>query len=255
MMIFRTKTKLVPKRFDVGNTFTRCLDSYFIGDDVMKNVDVVLTCSPKQGNVPPTFTDELMIRCNSADLVKPLGKCGSDKDCCKNKCSDKDCCKNKCSDKDCCKNNEQIRNIRKNVTNIVKSYLRGQDYSVESWVEFIVYNYPMNSNGLPVSYPNHIDSTNINDTKISAKDLFVEYDFRAKSYEHESNFIGILENAFESLNTNVVITNTYNDILTPVKKALDKKHRKYTSIDDNAIRTKFKYLNDLNIPFQITDFI
>lgn len=219
---------------DVGNTFTRCLDSYFIGDDASDNIDMIIACSPKRECKSPSFTNELIIRCNSADLLKS------------NKVS---------SDKSSLTADVLAKRLRKNMCSIVQSYLRGQDYATETWTEYIIYNYPTNSNGLPISYPDTINSKNISSVNINPKNLFIEYDFRAKNYEYENKMISLLEDAFESPNMKVQITNTYNGMLDKVKSELDAKHRKYAELDADTIKARFKDIRDLNISYKITDFI
>ena len=67
---------------DIGSTFARCLDSYFIGKDAgdSKNIDLILACGSKDKIVPPALTEEIIIRCNSNDLIKNVKKAKKVKD-------------------------------------------------------------------------------------------------------------------------------------------------------------------------------
>ena len=61
------------KRVDytnIGSTFAICLDNYFIGMNEKdgKDVNLVIACGSKDKEVPPAFTEELIIRCNSKVL-------------------------------------------------------------------------------------------------------------------------------------------------------------------------------------------
>lgn len=218
---------------NIGSTFVRCLDTYFVGenDNDSENVDLILACGCKNGIVPPTFTEELIIRCNSESLTKTDGT------------------------KEAKHNDAKIKNIRTNVMKIIHNYMKTKKYTTEEWVKDVIFNYPVNSNGLPVHYPKLITNENINSFTLHEKDVFIEYDFRAKSYEQENEFISELEDAFESPNEEVYITNSYNNILETIKKKLDEKKYKWSKVDDNTIKTKFKFLRDIDIEYQLTDFI
>lgn len=230
---------------DVGNTFTRCLDSYFISDDPSDNIDMIIACSPKKEISSPAFTNELIIRCNSAKLLQTDSNNG--------KSAEQLLLEYTTTNFD--KREQLAKVIRNNLSGIVKSYLRGQSYDVDSWTEYMIYNYPMNSNGLPIRYPNEINEKNISSISINPKHLFIEYDFRAKNYEYENHMITLLEDAFESPNMKVRITNTYNNILDEVKSELETKHRKYKEVDKDTIEVRVKDINDLNVSYKITDFI
>lgn len=213
---------------NIGSTFARCLDKYFIGQntDESEKIDLILACGCKDKIVPPRLTEDLIIRCNSHILT---GKSES--------------------------RNERIKNIQNNIMKIVNSYLNDKKITVEEWAKSVIFNYPMNNNGLPVKYPKDINNQNINTFKINKSDLFVEYDFRASSYEHENNFISELEDAFEQKDDKIQIQNTYNNILDNIKRKLDEKNFPWKEIDENTIETKLKYLRDIDVEYQLTDFI
>ena len=217
---------------DIGSTFTRCLDTYFLGEEKneAEKIDIVLACGSKNKIVPPALTDELVLRCNSDTLMGDDGKTSLTK-------------------------KDRINNIRKNILKIVNAYIKDRKLTTEEWIKNVIYNHPVNNNGLPVRFPAVISDSNINSFKVSDKDIFVEYDFRAKSYEQENEFISMLEDAFESSDTEVQISNTYNNILEKIMKKLDEKKYSYTKIDSNTIKTKLKYLRDIDVEYQLTDFI
>lgn len=237
---------------DLGSTFARCLDTYFIGDEKneAEKIDIVLACGTKNKVVPPTLTEEIMIRCNSVSLMSKCGGSGGGSGGTKSESNESnESNESKLTTKD------KIDNIRKNVVKIVNSYIKDRKMNVEEWVKNVIFNYPINNNGLPVRYPSNINDSNINSFKIDVKDIFVEYDFRAKSYEHENEFISLLEDAFESSDSEIQISNTYNNILDTIKKKLDEKKYSWKEIDENTIKTKLKYLRDIDVEYQLTDFI
>lgn len=213
---------------NIGSTFVRCLDTYFIGENKgdSENIDLILACGSKNKVVPPAFTDELIIRCNSDTLTGES--------------------ENRVV---------KIKKIKENVLKILRSYMKEKTYTVEEWVKNVIFNYPVNNNGLPVRFPKNISDGNINSFTLNADDIFIEYDFRAKSYKHENEFISELEDAFESPDEEIQITNSYNDILNEIKKKLDEKKYKWKEVDENTIKTKLKYLRGIDMEYQLTDFI
>ena len=64
----------------------------------------------------------------------------------------------------------------------------------------------------------------------------------------------MLEDAFEDMNRDIVVYNTYNDILPKIMKALDAAKIKYTKINDHSIRTKLKSIREISIKYKLTDF-
>ena len=237
---------------NIGSTFVRCLDTYFIGENEgdSENIDLILACGSKNKIVPPTFTDELIIRCNSDTLT------GKSQDGKSLHNETEDSLKSEQNSNNFVEDRKnKIKNIKENILKIVSGYLKEKKYKVEDWVKDIIFNYPINNNGLPVRFPTNISDNNINNFTLNADDIFIEYDFRAKSYEHENEFISELEDAFESPNEEIQITNTYNNVLDEIKKKLDEKKYKWSKIDDNTIKTKLKYLRDINVEYQLTDFI
>lgn len=226
---------------DIGSTFARCLDSYFIGKDAgdSKDIDLILACGSKNKIVPPTLTEEIIIRCNSNDLIKNV----------------KNVKLNKNENENGDESEGRSVNVKNNIMTIINSYISEVKYNVEDWIKDVVFSIPLNNNGLPVRYPNEINNKNINKFKLNADDVFIEYDFRAKTYEHENEFISNLENAFESPDLEIQITNTYNNILNVIKDKLKEKGYKWKDVGEDTIKTKLKYLRGIDVEYQLTDFI
>lgn len=200
---------------NVGGVFPSCLDEYFTGTE--DKIDLILSICPRFETVPATFINEIIVQCNSEQIMKG--------------------------------------NLRNNVMSIVNNYLKDDELDVEHWVRKVVFNYPMNSNGLPVSYPRIINDKSFKNVKLKFSDVFVLYDFRAKSYDKEDKLIVALEDAFEDLNKKIVVCDTYNGMLKKLMKALDEKKLKYKIIDEDRIEVKAKFIHEVNLSFQITDFI
>lgn len=199
---------------DIGGCFPDCLDSYFSNTD--NNIDLILSISPKDKIVPARFVDEIVVQCNSDQLMKG--------------------------------------NLKNNIITIVNNYLKSGSLSTNEWIRKVIYNYPINNNGMPVRFPNNINDKVLKNSTVKPNDIFVTYDFRAKSYDKEDQLIIELENAFENLNNVVIIQDNYNHILQRLKKALDSKKLKYKIVSD-SIHVKAKYLRDLNMKYQITDLM
>ena len=200
---------------NVGGVFPSCLDEYFTGTE--DRIDLILSICPRFETVPATFINEIIVQCNSEQIMKG--------------------------------------NLRNNVMSIVNDYLKDDELDVEHWIRKVVFNYPMNSNGLPVRYPKIINDKSFKNVKLKFNDVFVLYDFRAKSYEKEDKLVVALEDAFEDLNEKVVVYDTYNGMLKKLMKALDEKKLKYKVIGEDKIKVKAKFIHEVNLSFQITDFI
>ena len=206
---------------DVGGCFPSCLDTYFMNT---KDVDLIVSCSPKNKVVPPRFSNEIIIQCNSEQLMRGKGKSASEA-------------------------------MKQNLLCIVNKYLREGDFSIESWFRNVIFNYPFNNNGLPVRYPKTISEKNVNVCSIKADDMFVEYDFRATSYEKEESFIRTIEDAFEDMNKEIEIYEDYNGLLKTIRHQLDKKKLKYKVVSEDCIKVKTKHLRSLDLKVQLTSFI
>jgi len=204
------------KYTDVGGCFPSCLDTYFSGTD--EKIDLILSISPRDKIVPARFNDEIVIQCNSEQLLKG-------------------------------------NKLKSNIMTIINNYLKEGKFDVMTWVRKVIFNYPINNNGMPVRFPNKVSDKTINNCSIKSDELFVEYDFRAKSYDKEDELIVDLEDAFEDLNKEVIVYDNYNHILDKLKSALDKKKLKYNLIDNDKLKVKAKYLREVNLKYQLTDFM
>lgn len=201
---------------DVGGCFPSCLDTYFSNTD--ERVDLILSISPKNKVVPPRFVNEIVVQCNSEQLMS---------------------------------NN----NIKSNILSIVNNYLKEDKFDVMLWVRKVIFNYPINNNGMPIKFPNKISDKTINNCSVKADELFIEYDFRAKNYDKEDELIVALEDAFEDLNKEVVVYDNYNHIVSKLKQALDAKKIKYKLEGNDKLIVKARYLREINLNYQLTDFI
>ena len=224
----------INKYTNFGSTFPSCLDQYFTSaeGDGGKKIDLILSCSGRNNEVPVYFKDSLIIRCNSKELAEG----------------------------DVTDLKKASKNIQNNILKILNMALaEDMDKNVEEWVTNVIQNIPLNDNGFPLKYPKMITDSlfkkNRNSGKIDKESIFIEYDFRAESYEYENNFISALEEAFEDMNSKVEIFNTYNNILKDVKEELDKRGLKYKQVTDYSIETTLKNIRSLNMTFQLTDFI
>lgn len=205
------------KYTDVGNTFPSCLDEYFIKND--DKVDLILSCKGNNNEVPLQFIKTIVIRCNSEEFMK--------------------------------------NNLKTSILKIANNVLEDNKIdNVEDWLKNIINDAPFNNNEFPYKYGKTISNKKLKEkSKLTKDNIFIEYDLRAKSYEHENNFICELENEFETKDTKITLFNTYNDILSEVRKQLDEKKLKYDVLDANSISVNIKYLRKLDIEFQLNDFI
>ena len=208
---------------DVGGCFPSCLDSYFMNT---KDVDLIISCTPRNKVVPPRFSNEIIVQCNSEQLMKCNGVKGSASEA-----------------------------MKQNIMTIVNKYLREGDFSIEAWFRNVIFNYPFNNNGLPIRYPKTVSEKTVNVCSIKPDELFVEYDFRATSYEKEEGFIKTIEDAFEDMNKEVEIYEDYNGLLKTIRQQLDKKKLKYKVEKEDCIKVKAKFLRSLDLKVQLTSFI
>ena len=158
------------------------------------------------------------------------------------------------------KRKQCVSNISKNIISYIETICReSAPSSVEEWVDCIMSILPVNSNNLPIRYPKLISDSSftpsaIKSYSINKDNLYIEYDFHAKSYKSENQFITMLEDAFEDMNRDIVVYNTYNNILPKIMKALDAAKIKYVKLNAYSIRTKLKSLREISIKYKLTDF-
>ena len=212
---------------DFGNTFPTCLDVYFnTKDNDKKKTDLIISCSAKYDIMPSWFNRDLIVRCNSGTLSDNLKSSSA---------------------------------IRKNILKIMNE--SSETYKcTEEWLLSLLDNTPLNFVDLPIRYPNTITDEIVSkknncDSKI-IDSMFFGYDFRAEDYEHENKFISLFESAFENLNRYVTVYESYNGIVGKIKSALNKSKKiKYKSQTKYSITLKLKDLRDLNVEYQLNDFI
>lgn len=215
------------KYTNYGSTCPGCLDQYFT--DNANDIDLILSICSKDKEMPLNFKDNLIIRCNSNNLINVTNSVENDH-----------------------------KTLRKNIMNIINSSINEHQLSsTEDWLNNIINNVPLNDNGFPVKYPKIITDKSFHNKScnINYEDIFIQYDFRASSYDHENSFISSLENAFENKNTVVYIYNSYNDIMNTIIKKLDEKHLKYNKLEDDLISTSLKNLHKIDVEYKLTDFI
>ena len=200
---------------NVGSVSPSCLDDYFTATS--DKVDLILSICPKNNVVPATFVNELVIQCCSKELLS--------------------------------------KGVKTSILDILKTYLEESNLDAEQWARKVIFNYPINNNGLPVKYPASISDKTLKQTTLKDKDIFIEYDLRPKSYSEEDKVICELENAFEDMEEELTVFETYNGTMKKIIKELDKRKLKYTIEADDRIKVKAKYLRELNLSYQITDFI
>lgn len=298
------------KYFNYASVCPCGLDQYFIIDNPSENenINLILSISPKNKEVPVSFLNTLILRCNSDELCrndakinKPTMSGGSliytnqmqsdnkiqssekivaaKKTSFTEKSSEKKSEKiednqnklenQKTSEKESDSLNyasqERIqgtKNIYENIMQIVKSICKDEELykNTEDWLENLIKIIPINDNGLPNRYPNTItdDMFTIvykNKNILDKTNIHINYDLRAKSYEQENLFITMIEDAFENMNRKVFIYNSFRNILPKIISQLDSKQLKYKVINENCIETTIKNIRNLDITYEISDFI
>jgi hypothetical protein len=145
--------------------------------------------------------------------------------------------------------------IRGNDVNQLEEYFNKNSIkhkSIESFIEAIIGELPLNCFMLPINYPKVITMKNINaPTKL--KNMLIGYDFRPKSYEEEFTFINNIEKRFENPKRKIVLYQTYNNLLDKIKNKLQS--NEYKQLDSDSIEISLETLWKLDIEYQITDLI
>ena len=200
---------------NVGSVCPSCLDDYFTATN--DKVDLILSICPKDKIVPAKFVNEIVVQCCSDELLK--------------------------------------KGVKDSVMSILKTYLEESNMNTEQWARKVIFNYPINGNGLPVKYPKKVSDKTLNSITLKDRDVFIEYDLRAKSYSKEDEVICELENAFEDMEEELTVFDTYNGIMKKIMKELDKKKLKYKVEGEDKIKVKAKHLRKLDLTYQMTDFI
>ena len=215
----------------IGRTHPFGLDQYFINANANGiTCDLVISCTGTNEVMPVQMCENLVIRCNSHQLVS-----------------------NVTSDVE-----KMSANIKNNIRKIVTGMLKANaPSSVEEWFLTILDRAPCNDNDLPYRYPNSITDALFKSKTINVKpsQLSLLYDFRADSYEFESTFIHALELAFENPKQKVVIYDTYNGLMQRVVDEFTKKKLKYTQLNDHSIEVKLSDFWSIDLEVEITDLI
>lgn len=186
-------------------------------DSTDEDVDLILACSPKNTEVPCKFISEIIVKTSSERL---------------------------------------LRDPKEFLTSVVTRHLKDlEDLTVERFAMKVIAELPTNDNMLPVKYPKEITERSVNHVKVCS--FFVEYDLRAKSYEHENEFVIGLEAAFEP-DQDIEIVENYNRIVSRVKSALDKNKLPY-KLSNGVLTTKLSHLRTAeskgDISYTLTDFL
>lgn len=218
--------KPLPNQLDIGHTFPGCLDMYFT-----KNVDLVLSCANKDKCVHPLMLNDLVIRCDSSKLSGITNW--------------KDESLNT-------PNNFVLTHIKEGTKRILEK-VYSEPIHLINWISIVLDKFPTNSRGLPVKFPNVINDGEV--FPVDMKNIFLEYDFRARDEDHEKNFIKHFEETFEDANYEVELSNSYNNILPDIIKQLKDKKISYKTKETGNIILKWKDLKKIKYEFQITDFI
>lgn len=235
--IFTYKDRIPPfvtsyRRYNGDDVYPLCLDQYFVNENKdEEKIDLLLNVSAKNKQITPKFKNDVILRCNSESL---------------------------CNKVDITKDYELAKkNLTNNVLKIVNSIISEDSVlNVEEWVEYILDVVPLNNAGLPICYSDLIDDSSFTSKdKVSKSDITIGYDFRAKGYDYENTFISLLEDAFGTSNKSITIYESYNGILEKVEKALKDKGFKYKKPNDYSLEVSLKHLRELDIKYEITDFI
>lgn len=226
------KSNQYSKYVSYGRTHPVGLDQYFINSESGGiTCDLVLSCTATDEIMPIQMVENIIVRCNSKQLV------GNEK-------------------KSAQTMSDNIKaNIRKIVTNMLKTVA---PKTVEEWLLSIIDHAPFNDNNMPYRYPDAITDELFKSKAINFKNtqLSIGYDLRADSYDFESMFIHALELAFEDVKQKVTIYDTYNGLLAKIIEELDKKKIKYDKPNEHSIELKLKDFWEVrNMEFEITDLI
>jgi hypothetical protein len=124
--------------------------------------------------------------------------------------------------------------------------------SLESFVEDIIENIPLNCFMFPLNYPKVITMKNLN-KPTSLNKMIIGYDFRVKTYDEEFSFINSIERKFENPKQRITLYQTYNNLLDKIKNKL--KESEYKIINEDSIELNLETFWKLDIEYQITDLI
>ena len=216
-----------------------------VGDKENKNkpcthtVNCVLRVIPGMNEVPPTFTEPIVVRCNSEEM---LGR--------------KKGMKN-------IPDNVLSNNVRRNTLKVVNGYLNSvlNDYDVETFLMKVCYGNAWNDFGYPFVYPKIIENKTLKDMSCLSKNdaLMICYDIIGDTPEQENDFIHALDDAFENENIKITVFQNYNRRVDRLIKEFKERKIKYKVMkkfaeEVLAIQCKLKDVKSVN-GWLITDMI
>lgn len=208
-------------RYTNDTNSTACLDRYYIGAN--NKINVIMSVYPRYNMVSPMFNNNIVIKASSKKL--------------------------------------KLDSLGKQVCSIINQTLaeknkQSSKMTVEDWLkEFIIHPFvtPLRTCCI---YPKVIDDKVLHKQyKCKISDLIVLYDARAKNYNEEFKLFTAIAEAFDSKDPTVTVYDSYNCCLNKIIKELEKHNMKYTMLNDYSLETKYKNLKQLNITYQLTDFI
>lgn len=216
-----------------GHTHPVGLDQFFINngsDNVI--CDLVLSCTATNESMPVQMCENIIIRCNSHQLVN-----------------------NETKDVEI-----MSKNIKSNIKKIINTMLKKvSPTNVEEWLLNIIEHSPFNDNDMPYKYYDNITDALFKSKTVTLnnKQISIGYDLRADDYEFENKFIHALELSFEDKKHEVIVYDTYNGLMKRVMSAFDKNNFKYEKITDHSIKVEIGNLWKCSdeIDLQITDLI
>jgi hypothetical protein len=212
---------------NVGHTAPTGLDTFFVSSD---KVNIVLNCKALEyDDFPLQWMSDVTIKGDISNLAEcPLADLPE---------------------------KYNPKTFQENIMKIVKTQLFFPN-SLEDWVKEICNRLPATVHDNPIKYPKFITESTLKKCSLPKKFIFVEYDFRLESkqniYRLENSVINMIEEAFEE-NQDIIVNNTYNDIIPALKKQLKKQHIKFSEVN-NGISLKLYDFWKVKFRYDLTDF-
>ena len=199
-------------------TFSACLDQYY-----EKSIGAIFEVYPAFNQVSPLFNQSIVIRAP----IKKLKMDGLA---------------------------TQLIDI---VSDVFKSRAEEfKDITVEDWLESFIQTPFSTYFNTCVIYPQRIDDKSLlKYKKLTPNSLIITYDARAKNYNEEVTLFATIGEAFEKKDTWVTVYDSYNGLLKKVTNALDKGNLKYKRLNEFSITVPYKHLKEINITYELTDFL
>ena len=220
----RTGDELRKELMDIGTVhpwslldyiYNRTVSTEKKGQETVHTVNAVLRVIPGLSEVPAVFCEEMIIRCNSEEMlgrgVNVKGKL-----------------------KQVSGMNEDVlsSNFRKNVLKIMTGWFKDtlKDFDTERFLLKVFYEGAWNDFGFPIVFPKMIcNKSMVEDLKMLYADnaFMIGYDIAADSPEMENDFINAVDNAFENLDLKVVVFQNYSRMVDRVMEEFKKMKCKY----------------------------